>query len=107
MAWKEVCQFEELKNQAWLSIELEGRPLILFSVQDKAVCYLDRCSHQDVRLSDFGKRENDHILCFAHGAVFSLVDGSVMYPPACEALTSFDCRVQDGVVEVNLGETPS
>ncbi|MFW7378591.1 MAG: Rieske (2Fe-2S) protein [Oligoflexus sp.] len=105
MSWIAVCQKEELQSQPWLTRQLQGLSLILFALEDdRPACFLDRCSHQDVRLSDFGKRSGDRLLCFAHGAVFDLHDGGVLRPPACEALSSFPCRYQGGQVEILLDQ---
>lgn len=102
MAWNFVCELSDLESKGHLALEIDQQEILLFWRSGKVFCYPDRCTHQDIRLSDFGYIEGDSITCFAHGARFSILDGRVEAPPACEGLKSLPCRIQGTGVEVQL-----
>lgn len=82
----------------------------IFIRQAKSVtCFLDRCSHQDVRLSEFGELRHDHIVCYAHGAEFSPETGQHLCPPATCGLVRFPVQTKNNTVwvDVNGGNTAS
>lgn len=59
-------------------------------------CYKDLCSHQDVKLSDFGELIAGEIVCHAHNGKFDAKDGSATCLPARQALEKIDIVVLDG-----------
>lgn len=106
MDWQVACQRSELSEQApLLFCEVGGIPIIICLLSDGSIaCYKDKCSHQDVRLSDFGRRHEDRLLCLAHGAIFELSTGAAIRGPACEGLESFETSVDKGEILVKSGE---
>ncbi len=64
-------------------------------------CYKDLCSHQDVKLSDFGELIAGEIVCHAHNGKFNSKDGSPTCLPARQALEKIDIVVIDGNIYLN------
>ena len=71
---------------------------ILVKSGDKVYCYKDLCTHQDVKLSDFGELIAGEIVCHAHNGKFCLENGKASCLPAREPLTSYDISIEDGKV---------
>ena len=61
-------------------------------------CYKDLCSHQDVKLSDFGELVGGEIVCHAHNGKFNSVDGRATCLPATKGLNKIDIVVIDGII---------
>jgi nitrite reductase/ring-hydroxylating ferredoxin subunit len=80
---------------------VNGRELILVRRQGVLLCFLDQCSHQPVKLSEFGQVQGGQLVCHAHGGVFDLDrEGRVLCPPPKEGLTPFKVIERDGQVFV-------
>ena len=64
----------------------------------------DRCTHQDISLSE-GDVDCDEKLieCWKHGSAFSLETGEPESLPATKPVPVYETRVVDGVIEVVVG----
>ena len=74
---------------------------IVISYDGEYSCYKDLCSHQDVKLSDFGELIAGEIVCHAHDGRFNAKDGSPTCLPARQALEKIDILVIDGNIYLN------
>jgi nitrite reductase/ring-hydroxylating ferredoxin subunit len=73
--------------------QLGGKDLILIRVQGQLMCFLDQCSHQPVKLSEFGEIREGVLVCHAHGGGFDLARGGmVLCGPPREPLKTFECH---------------
>ncbi len=100
--WVRVTALEKLNDRQIVSFEIQDKPIILVRVDDKVMCYGDFCTHQDVRLSEFGEIEKDELVCWAHGAHFDACSGKALCFPATEALHAYPVKIEDGAVFVEL-----
>ncbi len=84
-------------------VEVGGHALALVRLGDDVYVLSDRCSHQDVRLSE-GEVDADErtVECWKHGSAFSLDDGEPTSLPAPRPVAVYVARVVDGEVEVEL-----
>lgn len=87
-----------------VAIELGGRSLIVIHWSDRYLCYTDACSHQPVKLSEFGLLAPEGILmCQAHGACFDVAkEGVALCFPARENLEPWKTRVHGSNLQVLL-----
>ena len=69
---------------------------IIVKNSDGYSCYKDLCSHQDVKLSDFGELVAGEIVCHAHNGKFDSSTGAATCLPARQALDKIDIVVKDG-----------
>ena len=61
----------------------------------------DRCSHQDISLSEGEVLCDDRqIECWKHGSAFSLVTGEPESLPATKPVPVYEARIVDGNIEV-------
>lgn len=100
--WVRVTALDKLKDRQIVPFEIEEKPIVLVRMGDKVMCYGDFCTHQDVKLSEFGEIEKDELVCWAHGAHFDVCSGKALCYPATEALRSYSVKVEEGVVFVDL-----
>lgn len=102
--WQRLCATSELSADEMFAATLGGIELIAVLDQNGAAkVYKDLCSHQDVRLSDFGEITADReLICHAHAARFCLSDGRALCQPATAAITAFPCKIEGGELWVQL-----
>jgi 3-phenylpropionate/trans-cinnamate dioxygenase ferredoxin subunit len=72
-------------------------PVVLANVDGVLYAILDRCSHEDLPLSD-GEMEGSNLVCQYHGARFDVATGSPRGLPAVKPVKTFPVEVrEDGV----------
>lgn len=82
---------------------LDGKELIFIRRQGKVQCYEDQCTHQPVKLSEFGEVMGGRLVCHAHGGTFDLdKEGAVICNPPFDALKSYVCEESGGKVAAYL-----
>jgi len=92
----------ELARGQTLSVEVDGREVLLCHTAQGYFAVDNLCSHAAARLCE-GKLKGHRILCPLHGAAFDVRDGSVLTRPATLALRSYPVTVegQDILVDIN------
>ena len=99
--WWVVTKIENLKVEALTPITFNDMALVFYrNHQDHVSCFHDLCSHQDIKLSDFGEIMNGDIICHAHGAHFCPLSGDAKTHPAEYPLRKVECMVQQGEVMI-------
>jgi 3-phenylpropionate/trans-cinnamate dioxygenase ferredoxin subunit len=82
-------------------VEVDGHVLALVRIGDDVYALGDRCSHQDISLSEGEVDcEGRLIECWKHGSAFSLRTGEPESLPATRPVPVYEARVVDGEVEV-------
>lgn len=100
--WVNVTAEAALPEGARECVQVEdGRQLVIARVDSEIVAFEDRCSHEDLPLSD-GDIVDGEVVCPYHGATFCLKTGEATAAPAYEPITVFPVRIVDGVVQVDL-----
>lgn len=111
MAWRRWGTRFEVPEDGWVafswppaadSLGKRREDLILVKQDGKISCFVDRCSHQDIKLSEFGAIQSGAIICFAHNARFACRDGQVLCPPAEQGLTLWPCQVSGDEIHLAL-----
>jgi 3-phenylpropionate/trans-cinnamate dioxygenase ferredoxin subunit len=96
----DVAALDDVPPGAALGVEVEGRPVCLVNVDGAVHAVHDICTHALESLSG-GWVEGDRIECPRHGALFSVVSGEALTPPANLPLPVFTVEVRDGRVLVD------
>jgi len=103
MAEHVVCRLEELAEALALTFEIEGVPVALVRVGTSVYAVQDRCSHQDVPLSEGSVDVYEcSIECIKHGSMFDLRTGEPLCLPATRPVPVYRVEVRDGDVVVEL-----
>jgi len=96
-----VCALSELDKGAARRVVVGEHPIALVRIDDDVYAIGDRCSHQDISLSEGEVLCDERQLeCWKHGSAFSLIDGEPESLPATKPVPVYDVRVVDGEVEV-------
>lgn len=103
MSAVDVGALADFAEGAASQVRVADRVLVLVRVGEDVYVLDDRCSHEEYWLSD-GEVDADalEIECARHGSMFSLLDGSPTSLPATRPVATYDTRVQDGRVTVEL-----
>ena len=82
---------------------IDEHRIALVRIDDDVYAIGDRCTHQDISLSEGDVlAEDKQIECWKHGSAFSLVDGEPESLPATKPVPVYEARVVDGQIEVVL-----
>jgi 3-phenylpropionate/trans-cinnamate dioxygenase ferredoxin subunit len=99
-----VCRAEELPEGAMRLIEVEGRKIGVFRCGGGELYAIeDRCSHDDGPLAE-GEFNADActVECPRHGSLFDLQSGRPKTLPAFQPVDTFEVRVDDGEVKLEI-----
>lgn len=89
-------------------VSVAGRTVAVFNLEGTLYALDDRCPHEGGFLS-LGSVEGTRVNCPVHGAVFDLLTGQALKPPAGETalpsdVRTYRARVIGGEVEVEIDE---
>ena len=76
-------------------------PILLANVDGDIYALEDRCSHEDLPLSD-GEFEDGEVLCIYHGARFDACTGKNRSLPAVRPVKSYPVEIRDGDIYVEV-----
>lgn len=102
-AWIDVGAVADFSENELRPFSFGGRDVVVVKTSEGFFCFKDECSHQPVRLSDFGEVSGRNLLCHAHGACFDLSSaGRPLCFPAVNALECFRVRVIESRVLISF-----
>jgi nitrite reductase/ring-hydroxylating ferredoxin subunit len=84
-----------------IGIDVAGRRLAVFRLDDRVFAVDDRCSHRGFPLND-GTLDALSVRCRTHGACFDLESGAVLRGPARRAIRTYPTHIVDGQVLVEI-----
>ncbi|MET0216779.1 MAG: non-heme iron oxygenase ferredoxin subunit [Burkholderiales bacterium] len=99
MNWIDVAGADEIESGGWRTVDVDGRLVAVFSLDDGYYAIEDVCTHDGGELTG-GEIDGDCIACPRHGARFNIKTGAVLSPPAYEDVLTFPVRVESGRVQV-------
>jgi 3-phenylpropionate/trans-cinnamate dioxygenase ferredoxin subunit len=96
-----VLALEDLAPGTAKQVKVGDHVIALVRIDDDVYALGDRCSHQDISLSEGEVLCDDKALeCWKHGSAFSLVDGEPLSLPATRPVPVYEVQVVDGQIEV-------
>lgn len=106
-SWTEVCRVADLDVTNLKKVSLENTDILIVKTDQGIFAIDDICTHAEVSLSE-GSLSGCTIECWAHGAVFDVRDGSVVTPPASEALKTYETQLQgegdEAIISIKIGK---
>jgi len=97
-----ACKVEQLSDGE--SLTVDGDPAIaIHRVDGEFYATDDLCTHEDWSLGEDGDLEGHQIVCCLHQASFDVRSGEVTAFPASVPLKTYQVRVADGEVWVDVG----
>ena len=99
-----VCALADIEPGTALRVEVPGVTAIaLVRLDDDVYAIGDRCTHQDVSLSEGEIDPDDKTLeCWKHGSTFSLLTGEPTVLPATKPTPVYEVTIIDGDVYVEV-----
>jgi 3-phenylpropionate/trans-cinnamate dioxygenase ferredoxin subunit len=99
-----ICKLDELPEGEMRLVEVDGRKIGVFHADDGGLYAIeDRCSHDDGPLAE---GEYDPAACTVecprHGSLFDLRTGRPKTLPAFQPVDTFEVRVEDGEVTLEV-----
>ena len=103
MSAHRLCPLAELDDGAARRFDVDGHRLAVVRIGDDVYVIGDRCTHQDVSLSEGEVDASTLSLeCWKHGSCFSLETGEPSSLPATRPVPVYEARVSDGDVVVEV-----
>lgn len=100
-----IGELDAFESGAPYRVETESGPVVLVRIDDDVYALADRCSHQNVPLSEGDVWTADReIECYRHGSTFSLETGEAQNLPATQAVAVYEVEIEDG--RLYLDPTP-
>ena len=98
-----VCALDELPEGEMRLVESDGRKIGVFNCGGELFAIEDRCSHDDGPLAE-GEFDADActVECPRHGSLFDVRTGRPKTLPAYQPVETFEVRVDDGEVTLEL-----
>jgi len=91
-SWVDIGAVEDFLSQKSKAIVVQGCPILVITQGSEIYAILNRCSHEDLPLTD-GEFEDDVIICPFHGAKFCFKTGAHLAPPAFSDLTAYPVKI--------------
>ena len=83
-------------------VELQGKKIAIFNVDETFYAVDDTCTHVGGPLSE-GELEGTIVTCPWHGARFDVKTGAVHGPPASDDIRSYEVKTEGEDVLVKVG----
>ena len=100
--WICVGGVADIDDGEALRVSLVDRaPLAVFNVAGDFFCIDDTCTHDEASLAD-GYIEGDVVECAFHFAKFAIRTGAVLSPPATLPVRTYEVKIIDGKIHVDL-----
>jgi 3-phenylpropionate/trans-cinnamate dioxygenase ferredoxin subunit len=99
--WIEVGLEKDCPQGQRLVVDTDAGKIGIFHLSQGFYAIEDRCSHDNGELAS-GECDGDEIICPRHGARFCLLNGKALTPPAYEDIETFQVRVQDGMIQIDI-----
>jgi len=97
--WIKVGTLEDCPPGSLRSVMVGINPVVLANVDGTIYAVMDRCSHEDLPLSD-GEVEGCNVVCQYHGARFDLATGAARSLPAVRPIKTFPVELRDDGIYV-------
>ena len=99
--FRTVAKLEDVPENGLFGVELDGVGIMLANSDGEILALHNECSHEEFPLSD-GEIVNGQVECLLHGARFDLRTGAAKALPAVRPVKSYECRVEDGTIQIRL-----
>ena len=99
--WTPALEASKLREREPRRIDVAGQPVLLYRQGHQIQAIGAVCPHSGGPLEQ-GKFSNGCVQCPWHDSVFALADGRVVHGPSTYAVTNYEARVRNGMVEVRL-----
>lgn len=100
--WIPVGALQDMPENEIIPFSHSRQDYIVIRRGDEVTAFVDLCSHQEIKLSEFGEIQQGVLICHAHGAAFDCHDGKELCFPATSPLQKIPTRLNAGQVELHI-----
>lgn len=100
--WIFVGALQDMPENEIIPFSHHAGDYILVRRGEEVSAFVDLCSHQEIKLSEFGEIQRGVLICHAHGAAFDCHDGKALCFPAKSPLQQIATRITAGLVELHI-----
>jgi NADPH-dependent 2,4-dienoyl-CoA reductase/sulfur reductase-like enzyme/nitrite reductase/ring-hydroxylating ferredoxin subunit len=100
-----IAKVTDLQDGEMKEVEIQGFKILLTRLNDRFYAIGGECSHYGGPLAE-GVLCGEHVTCPWHQARFNVTTGDLVDPPALDAMTRFDTKVDGENVVVILPDKP-
>lgn len=100
--WIKVATLEDCPPGSLRPVMVGSDPVVLANVDGEVYAVLDRCSHEDLPLSD-GETEGTILVCQHHGARYDLTTGAARGLPAVRPVRTFPVEIREDGIYIQKG----
>ena len=97
-----VGNLSDLTDGECQSVDINGRRILIANVNGKIYAVEGICTHED---ADLGTMTEGKILCTVHLSQFDVKTGNSLNPPATGPLRTFNVKLENDDIYVDLPET--
>ena len=97
--WTDVGAVGEIEPGEYRVVDVDDVAVAVFNLDGEYFAIEDVCTHDFGTLTG-GCIEGGRVMCPRHGAWFDIRTGAALTPPAYEPVTTFEVRVEEGIVQV-------
>ena len=94
-----VAEKKDLPSGKAIAVEVNGKRIALFNVNDQYYAIDDTCTHAGGSLSE-GEVKGTTVTCPWHGAEFNITNGEVLGAPAPEGVKSYKIHLEREDIEI-------
>ena len=99
--WMRVAGLDQCPPGTLLSVEAGDETLVLANVDGDLYALQNRCSHEDLPLSD-GELDGDRLECLYHGATFDVCTGNAIALPAVKPVETYAVELRGTDIYVQV-----
>jgi 3-phenylpropionate/trans-cinnamate dioxygenase ferredoxin subunit len=99
----DIGALDDFEDGGARKVVVDGLAIAVVRIDDDLYALGDRCTHQDISLSEGDvDREERTLECWKHGSAFCLDDGEPTSLPAVRPTPTFEVKVIDGRVLLQI-----
>jgi nitrite reductase/ring-hydroxylating ferredoxin subunit len=96
-----TIELSKLPPGTMAGVQAEGKELLLSNLAGDVYAVDGICTHEESRLAD-GFMVEDRVVCQLHLSQFDLRTGEVQNPPAFEPLKTYNVKIEEGSIFVEI-----
>ena len=102
MTWINACATDDVEEDDLIRFDHQGRTFAIYHADGGGFyCTDGLCTHEQVHLAD-GLVMDDTVECPKHNGRFNFKTGQALRAPACDALTTYATKVEDGRIWIDI-----
>ena len=99
--WLEVSDDTKVEVEDIIRFDHENKTYCIYRLEDGYYATDGVCTHENVHLEE-GLVIDDEIECPMHQGIFYIKTGKAISPPACDDLKTYQVKVENSKIYINL-----